>query len=482
VPGDSITDRYIVIFKPTVGDARTESDLIVGATGGKRKFLYEHVFKGFSIGNLPPGALKALQTNPHVASVERVAFEHVTSVDTQSTPFLGLWGLDRIDQRSFTTPDYSYKYAFSGQGVRIYVLDTGIDPDRTEYSGRVAPGVTIDGGGRTDGLEDDDGHGTAMASLAAGTIHGTAKGATLIPVRVGNDGQNIGQDQVVAGFDWLYANAVVPAVVTYSITNYGDAACHILLSGCNAIRTAVERLWDRGIATVHAAGNESNDACLQFVNQATKVIVAGGTTQDDMWNPMFNFGGCITLEAPATNVGYVTHGSDAEVVNTGTSIAAPLVAGVIAQILQERPSASPDFIKSVLVLSATPIPSNNAPSSWTTGTWPAADPKRLLNSWHRWLHVSGGVGQAYTFSDQYYTWNVDRLGGDGNWTYQWWETVDNGQPQLVSTGTSYTRLVRANDNYFLYLQVYATSAGETVTDGLASNFQTPPSCGQEICP
>src|SRR5262249_23276945 len=151
------------------------------------------------------------------------------------------------------------------------------------------------------------------------------------------------------------------------------------------------------------------------VNQTSKVIVAGGTTENDGWNPMFNFGKCITLDAPATNIGFVTHGSDAEVVSSGTSIAAPFVAGVIAQILQERPSASPALIKSVLVRSATPIPSNNAPPSFD-GT---PDPKRLLNSWHRWVSDIGGVGYAYTYSDQYYTWNVDRLGGDGSWTYQW---------------------------------------------------------------
>src|SRR5262245_23253272 len=70
-PGDSITDRYIVILNPTVGNAQTESDRILKKLGGKRKFLYQHIFKGFSVGNLPLGALKALQKDPNVASVER---------------------------------------------------------------------------------------------------------------------------------------------------------------------------------------------------------------------------------------------------------------------------------------------------------------------------------------------------------------------------------------------------------------------------
>jgi hypothetical protein len=60
-------------------------------------------------------------------------------------------------------------------------------------------------------------------------------------------------------------------------------------------------------------------------------------------------------------------------------------------------------------------------------------------------------------------------------------SVNNGPPELVSTSQSYSRLVHANDNYTLYVTVYATSAGETVASYLASRFEMP-GCGQEICP
>lgn len=475
---DSIANRYIIILKSDVPDALGESDRILAATGGHRKFLYSNVFKGFSVGDLPAGAIEKLKANPRIAHIEPVTYEHV--VGTQSTgSSTHLWALDRIDQRSSTLTG-AYTYGFSGSGVRVYVLDTGIDPDRAEFAGRLAAGATIVGG-RSDGLEDADGHGTSMASLAGGSIHGSAKAATLIPVRVGIDGQNIGQDQVVAGLDWIYANGVAPAVVTYSISNLGDASCQIFGEGCNAVRYAVQGLWDRGIATVHAAGNDHNDACSHYVNRSSKVIVAGGTTPEatDGWPSWIaNYGSCITLDAPAVNVGFITHGSDGETYADGTSIAAPLVAGVIAQILQERPTASPDLIKSVLVQSATSIPLNNAPNSYLFDNNP--DPKLLLNSWHRWLSDIGGPGWVYTNIDQNATYSVDRLGGDGSWTYQWWVSIDNGPEQLVSTSPTYTRLVHANETYWLYVRVSATSAGETVSRYLSTRFEAP-GCGTEIC-
>ena len=478
-PNDSISDRYIVIFKPHVTNARGESDRIIGAVGGKRKYLYQHIFKGFSVGNLAPGAIKALRSNPNVASVEHVVYEHVLTT-TQNIGSNGrLWGLDRIDQRS-TVRDQNFTYAFNGQGVRIYVLDTGIDPDRAEFEGRVSAGTTMVGG-RSDGLEDPDGHGTGMASLAGGSVHGTAKAATLIPVRVGNDGENIGQDQVVAGFDWIYANGIAPAVVTYSISNHGDFSCQLFGEGCNAVRYAVQGLWDRGIVTVHAAGNDGNDACSQYVNRSDKVIVAGATAPDaiDGWPWFANYGGCVTLEAPGLGVGFAQPGSDNEVFGDGTSISAPLIAGVIAQILQERPTAAPDLIKTVLRGSATPIPLNLAPPSYLFSTTP--DPKLLLNSWHRWASVEAPGYWVYTDVGRNYTWNADRLGGDGTWTYEWWVAVNGGAPTLVSTAQSFTRFVNTGEDYWLYVWLYATSAGETVQSSSATRFEAP-GCGQEICP
>jgi len=126
--GTAFLDAGYFVFKPGVADALRESDRILTAIGGRRKFLYQHVLKGFSVGDLPNGALELLRANPLVAEVERVAYEHV--VTTQYTGFdSNLWGLDRVDQRS-PTLDYNFTYIFNGQGVRIYILDTGIDPAR----------------------------------------------------------------------------------------------------------------------------------------------------------------------------------------------------------------------------------------------------------------------------------------------------------------------------------------------------------------
>ena len=99
------------------------------------------------------------------------------------------WGLDRIDQTA-STLDNHFRYASTGSGVDIYVLDTGIRRTHTEFTGRVAagywvPSITVSSVAHTLTSTDDDcGHGTHVAGIAAGSTTGVAKAATIVPVKI----------------------------------------------------------------------------------------------------------------------------------------------------------------------------------------------------------------------------------------------------------------------------------------------------------
>ena len=134
---------------------------------------------------------------------------------TSSTGEYGQWGLDMSDQRNGAL-NGSYTYDATGAGVRVYVVDTGIDAGHGDLGGRVVGGYNaVDGSGST---ADCNGHGTHMAGLVAGRGYGIAKGATLVPVRVQACDYTSSTQRYVAGIDWMVANhqAGTPAVANMS--------------------------------------------------------------------------------------------------------------------------------------------------------------------------------------------------------------------------------------------------------------------------
>jgi Subtilisin-like serine proteases len=125
------------------------------------------------------------------------------------------WGLDRIDQRSLPL-NGTYEYTTTGDGVRAYIIDTGVLSTHTEFTGRMAPGFTSINDGL--GTEDCDGHGTHVAGTVAGTTYGVAKDATVVPVRVLDCEGSGTSSTVVSGMNWVRNNHPGgPAVVNMSL-------------------------------------------------------------------------------------------------------------------------------------------------------------------------------------------------------------------------------------------------------------------------
>ncbi|MGX6604587.1 S8 family peptidase [Micromonosporaceae bacterium Da 78-11] len=262
----AVSGRYIVTLKEraSIGD---QASTLTTRFGGRVRHVYDQVQHGFSTA-MTAAQARRLAADPAVASVEQV--QRISVQDTQSNP--PNWGDDRIDQRNLPL-DKAFSYpANPGQGVTVYVLDTGINANHTEFTGRVKQGTDIVDGASSP--VDCHGHGTHVAGTSVGTTYGIAKKASVASVRV-LDCQGTGtNDDLIAGINWVRTNAQKPAVANYSI------GCG---SRCTsqAMDSAVSSLISSGVQFVQAAGNSSDDACYYSPQAVSAAVTVGNSTTAD---------------------------------------------------------------------------------------------------------------------------------------------------------------------------------------------------------
>ena len=345
------SNRYIVVLKEGANPRSVAA--VLGITP---QYVYTTAVNGFA-GTLNAGQLNALRHNPHVEYVEADGEVRASVVQTGAT-----WGLDRIDQASLPLST-TFSYLNTGLGVRAYIVDTGIRLTHADIAGRATTGYDAVTAGGT--ANDCNGHGTHVAGTVGGTTYGVAKAVSLVAVRVldcNGSGTNAG---VIAGVDWVANNAILPAVANMSLGGGANTTLD------NAVKAAVAR----GITFVVAAGNGNifgiaQNACNYSPARVPEAITVGATTNADKKASYSNYGTCLDIFAPGSSITSSWHTNDTAT-NTisGTSMAAPHVAGVSALYLQGNPAASPATVTGALTAGAT----LNKVTSAGTGS-----PNRLL--------------------------------------------------------------------------------------------------------
>jgi Subtilase family/Peptidase inhibitor I9 len=281
---------------------------------------------------------RSLSEDPAVAFVEENGVVHASAV-LQASP---TWGLDRVDQPSLPL-DTRFLQLGQGEGATIYIIDTGILSTHAQLAGRVLPGFSIIEDGR--GTTDCNGHGTHVAGTAAGTTYGIAKKAKVVPVRVldcNGEGTNQG---VVDGINYVAGKRTPMAVANLSLG--GDPSL--------AVDQATAAAVAAGIVMAVAAGNENVDACGSSPARAPSAITVGATDRLDVRSSFSNFGACVDLSAPGTDITSAWIASDTDT-NTisGTSMATPHVAGAIAAFRAANPTATPAEIAAAITAKAFP--------------------------------------------------------------------------------------------------------------------------------
>ncbi|MFI8357514.1 S8 family peptidase [Streptomyces cyaneofuscatus] len=335
----AVPGQYIVTLEPELSP-----DTVLEEFGLRPLFTYGNVLHGFAV-TLTATELEAVRAVPGVLAVEEnaeVAVEAPRAGGLFRAP-AATWGTDRIDQRALPLDD-TFTTTATGDGVKVYVVDTGIEAGHAEFGSRVVKGYDAVGDGR-DG-QDCNGHGTHVAGTVGGSVSGVAKDASLVGVRVLNCQGRGTWAGIIAGFDWVAKDAAgssTPAVLNASL---GGARSR-------AVDAAVEAVADAGVLPVVAAGNEDQDACDVSPAAADGVVTVGASDRQDRETAFSNWGSCVSLYAPGADVVSAKLGGGTVSLN-GTSMASPHVAGVAALYKQDNPSATPAAVTRWLTDTATP--------------------------------------------------------------------------------------------------------------------------------
>jgi subtilisin family serine protease len=337
-----IPGRYIVTLKD--GSAGLAAQSLAGGQVIKR------AGSSFTAA-MTAAQARRLAANPAVRLVEQDRKVRITS--TQRNP---AWGLDRVDQRS-AKPSKTYTPLDDGNSVHAYVIDTGVRITHREFGGRATYGYDFVGHDRT--ASDCNGHGTHVAGTIGGAHYGVAKKVRLVAVRVLDCAGEGDLSDVIAGVDWVTSHAVLPAVANMSMGGGYSPS----------LESAIQDSIDAGVTYAVAAGNDDENAANSSPAGLASAITVGATDNRDRRAPFSNYGSVLDLFAPGVGIRSSVAGSDtATAVYSGTSMAAPHVAGAAALVLDAYPAYTPAQVRNYLVAKAT--------TGKVTGR--AGSPNRLL--------------------------------------------------------------------------------------------------------
>lgn len=256
----------------------------------------------------------------------------------RGTAVTASWALDRVDQTS-NTLDSQFTISGTGAGVTINIVDTGVNIAHSEFaSGRATAPFSA-----YQPNSDLNGHGTHVASCAAGVTRGLAKGASIRSIKVLNAAGSGTTFTVAQGLLYVMNNPpgggrqVVSMSLAYTVR---DVTLEAIFADMSAM----------GIVLVAAAGNSNVNTCNTFPAAHANVIAVGAVDITTTRSVFSNFGEqCTDIFAPGTSIsGASAATSNGFVFMSGTSMATPFVSGMCAVILQQNPGATVTQVYTIL--------------------------------------------------------------------------------------------------------------------------------------
>lgn len=345
---EKIPNQYIVVLKPSSSiSAQSESMAAEAKIPGSDIInSYENTIKGFTIRVPNQSALATIQSDPKVEYVEQ---DQRVTIFQQALPT----GVDRVDRELSSAVS---RNRIGAVDADIAIIDTGIDlthPDLNVYRDT----TFVDG---TDSGNDDNGHGTHVAGIAAAKdntegVVGIAPGARLWAVKVLNGTGSGPISTIIAGIDYVtqHANEIDVANLSFGCKCYS-----------NALDTAIHNSVAGGITYVVAAGNSASDANVFSPASNPDVIAVSAIADsdgkcgglgpptkygnDDTFASFSNYGPAVDMAAPGVNI-YSTYKGDSYATLSGTSMASPFVTGAAALYKSSHLGALPSEVKQALI-------------------------------------------------------------------------------------------------------------------------------------
>jgi serine protease AprX len=351
--------NVIVMFSDKVD--KTKKQMVTEKVGAySPTFEYEHAFQGFAA-TLTKKQIEAFQSIPFVKQIEMdmpvQAFMNTASSSFGVTKARNDFGLSGNSDGSLSS--------YSKNDVVVAVIDTGIDGSHVDLDGGKVIGWRDFVNGRSTAY-DDNGHGTHVAGISSGSgdgnsnYRGAAYGSALVGIKVLDRNGSGSFSTITAGIDWAIQNKSTYGINIINLSLGSSASS----DGTDSASTAVNNAANNGIVPLVAAGNSGPARyTIGSPGAAEKAITVGamadvgemgfniasfssrGPTKDGRTKPdIVSPGVRITAADANTGSGYVAL--------SGTSMATPFTAGVVALMLQANGGLSPAQIKSILMNTA----------------------------------------------------------------------------------------------------------------------------------
>lgn len=327
-PQNPVHEKYLIGYNTNV-DADDKTGKLNGVVGFKSKHIFKKAINGCAA-TVSKGLMNQLMNDPDVLFIEKdtLMYENMYQKDPlkENPKALAYWHQTMTNTVQQVTDDYSK--------MHCYIVDTGILPTHTEFStGQVV--LAYNAITKNNRAQDDNGHGTAVASIVGGKMVGVANKTTLHAIKVLNSAGTGYVSDIVAGLNWIILNKKRPCVINMSLGG----------SFSTSINTAVGNCILNNIPVVCASGNSGIDASGISPANAPNVVTVSSHDETKVRPIWSNYGSVVETFAPGVGLPAAWGDSTTSYFSvSGTSFSAPLVSGIVCRYLKEMQTATPKQI------------------------------------------------------------------------------------------------------------------------------------------
>jgi thermitase len=346
-----VRQRILVQFRPNIGSSHAHQ--IIAGLGARH--VNEIGDTGVHILDLPYSAseramVQTFASRPEVEFAELDQLRPMQQVIPNDPLYANLnaWSLGRIKG-----PD-AWAMTTGNSNVVIAILDTGVDGSHEELAGKMVAGWNAYD--QNSDTRDVQGHGTMVAGTAAARgnngigVASVAWGCSIMPVRISDIYGYAADSTIASGLTWAADHGARVANVSYNV------------AGSSTVSRAARYFQRKGGVVTVAAGNQG---MVIDVADDPYLLTVGATDSNDVLYPWSNTGSGVDLVAPGSAFTIANGGGYA--VATGTSNAAPIVAGAAALLFSLNPNLTPAQVQDALEESADDLGESGFDTSYGSG-------------------------------------------------------------------------------------------------------------------